>query len=392
MDKVSNSRKNTRKHKIPQNKDNDAGCRIFEKVKNSIILRDVPTRGAVMVEDRYSRFRVLDGIGEAGLQRLRDARVAVVGIGGLGSVSARQLTSLGVGFLRIVDRDIVEVSNLQRQLLYTLDDIGKPKVEVAMRRLNVLNPDVPVEPLAISVTEATADRVVHGMDVVVDGLDSFKPRYALNRACIRQKVPYVFAGALGGVGNMTTIIPGQTACLECVFSEIGEDQPTCATVGIYPTVLGVVANLQVQEVLRLVLNTSPLLADKLLLFDIERFHLEQLPLQSHENCPVCGPDSDTAPVKLGSKLEITELCTAETFLVHSTQAVPIDLIRATAILRGTYPIIAQSTLGVQIQYARGVEVSIVGEGNILIKGVNSSNRAERIYRKIFDQIEEALIV
>ena len=348
-------------------------------------------KGAFMIEDRYSRFRVLDGVGEAGFQRLREARVAVVGIGGLGSVSARQLTSLGIGFLRIVDRDIVEISNLQRQLLYTLEDVGKPKVEVAMQRLRVLNPDVTVEPMAISVTEATADRVVQGVDVVVDGLDSFKPRYALNRACVRYKVPYVFAGALGAVGNMTTIIPGQTACLECVFGEIEEDQPTCATVGIYSTVLGVMANLQVQEVLRLVFGSSPLLADQLLLFDIERFGLEQLPLQSHENCPVCGPSADITFVKADSKLEITELCTAETFLVHSTQAVPIDLIRATDILRESYSIIAQSNLGVQIQYKIGVEVSIVGEGNILIKGVDTPNKAEQIYRDIFRQIDKALI-
>jgi adenylyltransferase/sulfurtransferase len=347
--------------------------------------------GAVMVDDRYSRFRVLDGIGEAGLQRLRNARVAVVGIGGLGSVSARQLTSLGVGFLRIVDRDIVEVSNLQRQLLYTQDDIGKPKVEVAMRRLNVLNPDVAVEPMAISVTEASADRVVEGMDVVIDGLDSFKPRYALNRACVRQNVPYVFAGALAAVGNITTIIPGQTACLECIFGEIDEDQPNCATVGIYPTVLGVMANLQVQEVLHLIFASSPVLANQLLLFDIERFSLEQLPLQSHENCPVCGPDAEDTPLELDSKLEVTELCTAETFLVHSTQAVPLDLARATDLLRNSYSIIAQSALGVQIQYSSGVEVSIVGEGNILIKGVRTPKKAEQIYHRIFSQIEDALI-
>jgi adenylyltransferase/sulfurtransferase len=346
--------------------------------------------GVCLMEDRYSRFRVLAEIGEEGIQRLRNARVAVVGIGGLGSVSARQLTSLGVGFLRIVDRDIVEVSNLQRQLLYTLADIDKPKVEVAMQRLNVLNPDVTVEPMAISVTEGTADRVVRGMDVVVDGLDSFKPRYALNRACVQQKVPYVFAGALAAVGNMTTIIPGQTACLECVFGEISEDQPTCATVGIYPTVLGVMANLQVQEVLRIILGSSPVLLNQLLLFDIEKFHLDQLPLQSHEDCPVCGRLVDVPPKDVHSRLEVTELCTAETFLVHSTLAVPIDIAKASELLREKYSIIAQSALGVQLEYAHGVEVSLVGEGNILVKGVKTPEQAELIYRRIFSLIDEAL--
>jgi molybdopterin/thiamine biosynthesis adenylyltransferase len=342
-------------------------------------------------EDRYSRFRVLEGIGTTGMQRIHQARIAVVGIGGLGSVSARQLTSLGVGLVRVVDRDIVEVSNLQRQLLYTVNDIGAPKVEVAMNRLNALNPDVTIEALALSVTEATADRVVEGMDVVIDGLDSFKPRYVLNRACIRQKVPYVFAGALSAVGNMTTVLPEKTACLECVFSGIDEDQPTCATVGIYPTVLGVIANLQVQEALRIILGRSPLLANQLLMFDINRFQLDQIPIQPHDDCPVCGRDASIAKPELDSAIEITELCTEETFLVHSNNPVPIDISRATEILREQFPVIAQSKLGVQIQFSKDVEVSIVGEGNILVKGVKSSKKAEAIYHQILNSIVDALI-
>ncbi len=344
-----------------------------------------------MAEDRYSRFRVLDGIGESGLRRIRKSNVTVVGIGGLGSVSARQLVSLGVGSVRIIDRDIVEISNLQRQLLYTAKDVGKPKVEVAMNRLHQVNSDVKVEVMAFSVTEATADRVVEGMDVVVDGLDSFKPRYALNRACVRQKVPYVFAGALGGVGNMTTVVPGKTACLECVFSGVGEDQPTCATVGIYPTVLGVIASLQVQEALHIILGQPPLLANQLLMFDINRFQLDQIPIQSHDDCLVCGRDAEMHSPNIDLSLEITELCTMETFLVHSNNPIPIDITRATELLRDQYPIIAQSSLGVQIQYAKGVEVSIVGEGNILIKGVKSAKKAEAIYHQILSAVNGALI-
>ncbi|MFX1508811.1 MAG: ThiF family adenylyltransferase [Promethearchaeota archaeon] len=344
-----------------------------------------------MTEDRYSRFRVLDGIGKVGLERIREAKVVVVGIGGLGSVSARQLASLGIGTLRIVDRDIIELSNLQRQLLYTAEDVGKPKVEVAMNRLKQLNAEVSVEPWALSVTETTADRVVKGMDVVVDGLDSFKPRYALNRACVRQGIPYVFAGALAGVGNLTTIIPGKTACLECVFGGLEEDQPTCATVGIYPTVLGVIANLQVQEVLHLILDKPPLLANELLMFDITRFRLDQIPLQSHENCPVCGPAVKLAEPKIQAGLEITELCTEETFLVHAYDAIPIDIKQATAILRQKYPIIAQTSMGVQIQFAKGIEVSIVGEGNILIRGIKSQQKAESIYHQIISEVSDALI-
>jgi adenylyltransferase/sulfurtransferase len=343
-----------------------------------------------MDEDRYSRFRVLPDIGEDGLLRIRQAKVAVVGIGGLGTVSARQLASLGVSSLRIVDRDIVELSNLQRQLLYTAKDEGRPKVEVALNRLHQINADVKVEPLALSVTESTANRVVEGMDVVVDGLDSFKPRYAINKACVRQKVPYVFAGALAGVGNLTTIVPGETACLECVFGGVDEDQPTCATVGIYPTVLGVIANLQVQEVLHLILGKPPLLANQLLMFDINRFQLDQIPMQSYDKCPVCGQEAVEEKPRRESRLEITELCTEKTFLVHSSNPAAIDIPKATKLLRDKYSIIAQSKMGVQIQYAKGVEVSVVGEGNILVKGIESSKDAETIYHQILTTIREAL--
>ncbi|MFW9831739.1 MAG: ThiF family adenylyltransferase [Candidatus Thorarchaeota archaeon] len=344
----------------------------------------------IRTEDRYSRFRVLEGIGEAGLRRLRKARVAVVGIGGLGSVSARQLVSLGIGFLRIVDRDIVETSNLQRQLLYTSKDIGKPKVEIAKKRLNELNPDVTIETLAISLTEMNANRVVEGVDVVIDGLDSFKPRYALNRACIHYKIPYVFAGALSAMGNMTTIIPEETACLECVFGGVSDDQPTCATVGIYPTILGVIANLQVHEALQILLGQPPLLANQLLIFDINRFRLDQIPIQRYDDCSVCGVDAKISKREIDSTLEITELCTNETFLVHSNNPSPININHATELLRKDYPVIAQSDMGVQIQYSKEIVVSIVGEGNLLIKGIQSPQKAKSIYHKILRTIHDAL--
>ncbi|MHA2405567.1 MAG: hypothetical protein ACXACH_02295, partial [Candidatus Hermodarchaeia archaeon] len=128
------------------------------------------------------------------------------------------------------------------------------------------------------------------------------------------------------------------------------------------------------------------------MFDVNRFRLDQIPIQSHDSCPVCGQDAKLDKPEDDAKLEITELCTEETFLVHSNNPIPINIPRATEILRDQYPIIAQSSLGVQIHYAKGVEVSIVGEGNILIKGVDTSKSAEKIYHQILTAINDALIV
>jgi len=241
------------------------------------------------IPPRYRRFVILHDVGEEGLHRLRQAKVAVVGVGGLGSISATKLTTLGVGTLRIVDHDVVDATNLQRQFLYRETDVDKPKAPIAARRLHPLNPEVVIDPIETKLTLETADQIVKGMSVVVDGLDRFTPRYALNQACVRQHVPYVFAGAVAANGNLTTIIPGRTPCLECIFGGIDDaQQPTAATIGVYPTLLGVVANIQVHEALRICLGQPPQLAGRLLYVDLSTLQFDQFPVERNPGCPVCG--------------------------------------------------------------------------------------------------------
>jgi molybdopterin/thiamine biosynthesis adenylyltransferase len=217
--------------------------------------------------------------------------VAVIGVGGLGSVSATKLTTLGVGTLRIVDHDVVEATNLQRQFLYREADLGKAKASIAARRLHSVNPEVTIEPVEKMVTPETADELVKGMSAVVDGLDRFTPRYALNQACVRQHIPYVFAGALAATGSLTTIIPGQTPCLECIFGGVDDAmQPTTATMGVYPTLLGVVANVQVHEALHILLGQRAELAGKLLYVDLSTLQFDQFAVARNPRCPVCSTD------------------------------------------------------------------------------------------------------
>ena len=145
--------------------------------------------------DYYSRQMVLAEIGVTGQRRLKKARVCVVGLGGLGSPLSMQLASMGVGHLRLVDRDVVEMSNLQRQHLYSVDVVGYPKVEAAASRLRSLNPHIEMEPLPLSLNPNNAEKTLSGVDVVGDGLDRMAPRYVLNRACVKLGIPYVFARA-----------------------------------------------------------------------------------------------------------------------------------------------------------------------------------------------------
>ena len=175
---------------------------------------------------------MLEEIGFAGMERLRNANVCIVGIGGIGNPVATQLTAMGIGKLKIIDRDVVEISNLHRQHLYREEDIGKVKVEAAAERLKKINPAVEIEAVPISVTKYTSNSIVKGADVVIDALDSIDARYALNDACIKYNIPFIYAGALGMLGSVCTILPNESACLKCMFPVLTEDDmPTCSTEG-----------------------------------------------------------------------------------------------------------------------------------------------------------------
>ncbi len=240
------------------------------------------------ISERYQRFVVLRDVGEKGLQRIQKSKVAVIGIGGLGTISATKLVTLGIDQLRIVDPDVVDATNLQRQFLYREKDIGKPKVHLAARRLQPLNPEVTIEPIEVQLTKDTVNDLIKDMDVIIDGLDHFATRYILNDACCRNNVPYIFAGALEATGNLTTILPGKTACLECIYGGVDDaQQPTCHTIGVYPTLLGVVANIQVHEAIRIILGHSPRLAGHLLFVDLNSLRFDQFPIARHENCVAC---------------------------------------------------------------------------------------------------------
>src|SRR5919204_4143458 len=187
---------------------------------------------------------MLEEIGFEGMEKLRSAKVCVVGAGGIGNPVITQLVAMGAGRLRIVDRDVIEVTNLHRQHLYTDDDIGRVKVEAAADRLRRLNRGVEIEPVPMSVTKYTAESIVKGFDIVIDALDSVDARYALNDACLKHNIPFIYAGALGMVGSVCTILPNKSSCLRCMFPTLAEnDMPTCSTEGVHPSILYIVGSI-----------------------------------------------------------------------------------------------------------------------------------------------------
>jgi len=286
--------------------------------------------------DRYSRQIMLEEIGYEGQLKLRKAKVCVVGVGGLGNPITTRLVAMGIGTIRIVDRDIIELSNLHRQTMFDEDDIGEVKVEVAAKKLQKLNPDVKIEALPISVNDYTALEVIENCDVVIDALDSVNARYALNKACIKKNIPFVTGAAVGVSGQAFTILPKQTACYHCMFPALDEDaMPTCSIEGVHPSILSLVGGIEVAEAVKIILGKKPSLSERILHIDLENLDFSFTRTFRAEECSVCG----TGKVEETPKKEmiIEELCGRNrgkrTFSLTPTQTFDLDVENVTKIAK-----------------------------------------------------------
>jgi len=333
--------------------------------------------------EAYSRQIALDEIGYQGQVKLRNARVCVVGIGGLGNISAMRLTAMGVGYLRLVDRDVVSRSDLHRQTLYDVDLIGYPKVEAAAKKLCRLNPDVELDPAPAPVTESNVDQLLKDVNIVIDGLDRVSPRYIINRACHRLKIPYVFGSAIELYGNASTIIPDKTPCLECFYVEIkNDDLPRCAVVGVHPSVVGVIANVQLYEAVNLILGRQPSLAGKIFYADLRHMAFDSVEIRKRDTCPVCGSTTST-PSPPSSGISLDETCGREggrTFVITPPQLFDADLSRIRVAAESAGRKIALSShFGVTFTHSEGIQISFLKSGCMVL--VASQQASKKIAQK-----------
>jgi len=239
---------------------------------------------------RYSRNILLREIGVEGQTRLCDARVLVVGAGGLGSPAALYLAAAGVGTIGIVDYDRVDTTNLQRQILHTTEDIGRAKVDSAAAAIRSLNPDVRVVPVNRMLRAENVLEIIRDYAFVLDGSDNFSAKFLVNDACVLSGIPFSHGGVLGFTGQTMTVIPGESACYRCIFRQPppAGTVATCSEAGVLGSVAGMLGSIQATEALKYLAGAGQLLTDTLLQFDALTMRFRSVQLARQNSCPVCG--------------------------------------------------------------------------------------------------------
>lgn len=239
---------------------------------------------------RYSRHILLPEVGGKGQKKLAQAKILIIGAGGLGSPAAFYLAAAGVGTIGLVDSDAVDLSNLQRQIIHYTPDVGRPKVLSAKEKIQALNPDVQVVTHAERFVADNALRLIAGYDVVIDGVDNFPAKFLINDACVLGDKPLVHGGILRFDGRVMTILPRQSACYRCVFKQPPPPGlvASCQEAGVIGALAGVIGTLQATEALKIVLGIGRLLTDRLLDYDAKKTSFREIRVKRNPRCAVCG--------------------------------------------------------------------------------------------------------
>ena len=274
---------------------------------------EVPHSFSAEQRERYSRHLLVPEVGSDGQQKLLEARVLLLGAGGLGSPTALYLAAAGVGTLGIVDDDLVDLSNLQRQIIHTTDRIGTPKVESATEAIKALNPDVKVVGYPTRLDASNIMEIIEGWDIIVDGADNFPTRYLLNDASVRLGIPVVSAAILGFEGQLSVFAPGHGPCYRCLFRQPppADMAPSCGANGVIGVLPGTMGLLQATEVIKLIVGVGEPLIGRLLMYDALAADFTELKVRQDPECPICSRDpAGIADDELGVFPDYEAFCAA----------------------------------------------------------------------------------
>lgn len=335
------------------------------------------------VKERYSRQILFNGIGEEGQRRISAARVLIVGCGALGTAQSEALARAGVGRLRIVDRDFVEPSNLQRQTMFTESDAENrlPKAIAAANHLREINSDIEIDPHIADVNHSNIEQLIDGCDVVVDGTDNFATRYLINDACVKHNTNWIYGATVGSYGVTMTIRPHQTACLRCVFEEAppAASAPTCDTAGVIMPIINIVAAVQVSETLKLLTGGVDDLHGSLMQFDVWRNEWRKInPGAPRADCPTCGLARYEA-LAPESREAAAVLCGRDAIQISPQQPTRVNFASLAERLRRAGEVKFNEYL---LRFRTGdFELTVFKDARSIIRGTNEIATARSLYAK-----------
>lgn len=333
--------------------------------------------------DRYSRQTLFAAIGSEGQRRLADSRVAIIGCGALGSAQVESLARAGVSTLRIVDRDFVEYSNLQRQSMFTEDDATNrlPKVIAAANHLRQINSEITIEPEIADVNHSNIERLIEGCDLVIDGTDNFATRYLINDACVKHEVNWIYGAAVGSYGVTMTIRPKVTPCLRCIFPEAppAASAPTCDTAGVIMPIINIVAAVQVSEALKLLTGCEQDLHQSLMQFDVWRNDWRRISIgRPDTECTTCSRREFTTLTEVSTDFAAV-LCGRHAVQVSPAHAAHINLAALGERLAGAGEVKLNDYL---LRFRTGeFEMTVFQDARSIIRGTDDVATARSLYAK-----------
>jgi len=334
----------------------------------------------VILAERYSRQILFPSIGAEGQEKLSSARVAIVGCGATGSALASLLARAGVGYLRIIDRDYVEPSNLQRQTLFDENDAVEslPKAIAAARRIKTFNSEVEVEPHPVDLTPANAEELLGSVDIILDGTDNFETRYLVNDYAVSASVPWVYAAAVGSYGATMTVLPGETACLACIFPNSPRGLvETCDTSGILNSAVNLVASIAATEAMKLVIGARDKLHRTLLSYDVwTNEHAALSASRPRADCRACG-QRDFIHLAGKGRPHIT-LCGRNSVQIHERRR-PVDFEEVTRRLN-PHGKVRYNEFVLKF-WREPYEMTLFPDGRVIIKGTTDPAVARSLYAR-----------
>lgn len=337
--------------------------------------------------ERYRKQILFHGVGEEGQKALLNSRVALIGCGALGSVIAQTVVRAGFGFVRIVDRDFVDLSNLQRQVLYDESDVEErlPKVVAAARKLKQINSEITIEPVLKDVTCENILSLIEDVDLIIDGTDNFEIRFLINDAAVEKKIPWIHAGCVGSHGQVMTIIPGETPCLRCLMPDIPDpgSAETCDTAGVLASAIQVVSSLQVVDAIKLLTGQRELISQSLTIVDVWEGTFRKLDvsnLNTNHSCPCCsGADRQWLNGEKGS--QSTVLCGRNSVQISPAGKLGLTFKQLEEKLKSLGEVKNNSFLLIFKPSDSDHEFTIFQNGRAIISGTEDLSEARQLYTR-----------